>query len=93
MSETVTFSVRMPRAEKARLEALAKDTGRSANRVAAEAIASYLDENAWQVEAVRAAVERADRGGPFYATDDVTAYLEARGRGEGPARPKPVDAS
>ncbi len=91
MTDTVTFSIRMPKAERERLDALAKSMGRSANYVATEAITSYVEANAWQVEAVRQAVERADAGGPFYAHEDVMTYLESRGRGERPERPKPID--
>ena len=87
MAETVTFSVRVPKASKERLEALAKSMGRSTNYVASEAIASYVDANAWQVEEIRKAVEKADAGGPFVRHEDVTAYFEALARGEDPAPP------
>lgn len=90
MAETVTFSVRLPRSEKERLEALAKSMGRSANHVATAAIAAYVDANAWQVEAIREAVAKADAGGPFYAHDDVMDYLERRARGEELERPSPI---
>ncbi len=90
MAETVTFSVRLPKTEKERLEALARNMGRSANYVATAAIAAYVDANAWQVEAIREAVAKADAGGPFYAHEDVMDYLERRARGEKPERPKPV---
>ena len=93
MPETVTFSVRLPKAEKERLEALAKSMGRSANRVATEAIAAFVDANAWQVEQIRKAVEKADAGGPFHDHEAVMDYLERRARGENPERPKPVASS
>ncbi len=88
MDETVTLSVSLPRTAKKRLDAIARSLGRSTGEVAGAVVASYVESeaDAWQVEAV----ERADAGGPFYANDDVTAYLEARARGEKPERPKPV---
>lgn len=79
MAETVTFSVRMPKAEKERLDALARSLGRSGDEVASEAITAYVDANAWQVEQIRKAVEQADAGGPFYAHEDVMAWLESWG--------------
>ncbi len=79
MDETVTLCVSLPRTAKKRLDAIARSLGRSTGEVAGALVASYVESeaDAWQVEAV----ERADAGGPFYANDDVTAYLEARGRG------------
>ena len=46
---TTTFSVRVGRSTKSRLEKLAKNTGRSRSFLAAEAISAYLDTNEWQV--------------------------------------------
>jgi RHH-type transcriptional regulator, rel operon repressor / antitoxin RelB len=40
---TETFSVRLDRAAKARLQKLAKSTGRSRSYLAAEAIVAFLD--------------------------------------------------
>ena len=65
MAESVTFSVRIPKTRKEQLEALAKSMGRSANYIAAEAITSYVDANAWQVEEIRKAVEKADAWCPL----------------------------
>jgi predicted transcriptional regulator len=89
MDETVTLSVSLPRTAKERLDAIARSLGRSTGEIAGEVVASYVESeaDAWQVEAIREAVERADAGGPFYATDDVMAYLEARARGERPELP------
>jgi len=46
---TETFSVRLDRSAKARLQKLAKSTGRSRAFLAAEAISAYLDTNEWLV--------------------------------------------
>src|ERR687883_560381 len=85
-SDSVAFTVRMPRETKAKLDSLAKGMGRSTNYVAGEALASYVTENAWQVEAVA----QADAGGAFYRHEDVLAYFEALDRGERPEVPEPV---
>ena len=87
MQDTVTFSIRMPKASKERLEALAKAMGRSANYIAGKAIASYLDENAWQVEEIGKAVAKADGGGPFVRHEDAMGYLDALAQGQDPAAP------
>jgi predicted transcriptional regulator len=49
---TTTFSVRVGRSTKSRLEKLAKNTGRSRSFLAAEAISAYLDTNEWQVAGI-----------------------------------------
>jgi RHH-type transcriptional regulator, rel operon repressor / antitoxin RelB len=59
---TTTFSVRVGRSTKSRLEKLAKSTGRSRSFLAAEAISAYLDTNEWQVAGITTAVSSLDRG-------------------------------
>ena len=49
---TTTFSVRVGRSTKSRLEKLAKSTGRSRAFLAAEAISAYLDTNEWQISGI-----------------------------------------
>jgi predicted transcriptional regulator len=59
---TETFSVRLDRSAKARLQKLAKSTGRSRAFLAAEAISAYLDTNGWQVAGISKALSSLDRG-------------------------------
>jgi RHH-type transcriptional regulator, rel operon repressor / antitoxin RelB len=59
---TTTFSVRVGRSTKSRLEKLAKSTGRSRSFLAAEAISAYLDTNEWQVAGITTALSSLDRG-------------------------------
>jgi predicted transcriptional regulator len=59
---TTTFSVRVGRSTKSRLERLAKNTGRSRSFLAAEAISAYLDINEWQVAGITKAIASLDRG-------------------------------
>jgi RHH-type rel operon transcriptional repressor/antitoxin RelB len=59
---TDTFSVRVGRSTRSRLEKLAKSTGRSRSSLAAEAIATYLDTNEWQISGITAALSSLDRG-------------------------------
>jgi len=55
------FSSIRPQA-KARLQKLAKSTGRSRSFLAAEAIVAYLDTNEWQVAGITKALSSLDRG-------------------------------
>jgi len=59
---TETFSVRLDRSAKVRLQKLAKSTGRSRAFLAAEAISGYLDTNEWQVAGINKALASLDRG-------------------------------
>jgi predicted transcriptional regulator len=59
---TTTFSVRVGRSTKDRLEKLAKSTGRSRSYLAAEAISAYLDTNEWQVAGITKAIASLDAG-------------------------------
>jgi RHH-type transcriptional regulator, rel operon repressor / antitoxin RelB len=59
---TDTVSVRLARSTKARLQQLAKSTGRSRAFLAAEAIEEYLDINEWQVAGILGAIASLDRG-------------------------------
>jgi RHH-type transcriptional regulator, rel operon repressor / antitoxin RelB len=91
MPGTITVTVRLSKEAKAKLDALSESTKRSKNYLAAEAIAAYVDENAWQIEAIQEAVAEADREEASYAHEEVMSYLERRGQGERDAeRPKPI---
>jgi RHH-type rel operon transcriptional repressor/antitoxin RelB len=58
---TTTFSVRVGRSTKSRLERLAKNAGRSRSFLAAEAISAYLDTNEWQIAGITKALSSLDR--------------------------------
>jgi RHH-type transcriptional regulator, rel operon repressor / antitoxin RelB len=88
MADTTTMTVRLSHQLKDKLERLAESTKRSKSYLAAEAIAEYVDANAWQIEAIREAVEKADAGGPFVSDEDATRYLDALARGESPELPR-----
>ena len=75
--KSVTIAVRTSPETKEQLEALAEDMGRTTSTLAHEAIAAYIKENAWQVEAIGRAVAEADGGGPFVALEDVKRWVES----------------
>jgi RHH-type transcriptional regulator, rel operon repressor / antitoxin RelB len=88
MPDTTTMTVRLSQELKGKLERLAETTKRSKSYLAAEAIAEYVEANAWQVEEIRKAVEKANAGGPFVSEHDAARYLDALSRGENPEPPK-----
>jgi predicted transcriptional regulator len=79
MSEEATITLQLKKETKAKLEALARSTQRDEGVLVAEAIDAYVELDAWQVEEIRKAVEKADAGGPFCAHEDVMAWLESWG--------------
>ena len=75
---SATFTIRVDEADKERLEALARSTGRSRSFLAAEAITEYLAVNEWQIARIKAAMEDLDRG-EFIEHDAVRKWVESWG--------------
>ena len=71
-----TLSIRVDAAQKKRLEKLAKSTGRSRSYLAADAIATYLDVNEWQVAGIQDAITSLDASGGV-AHADVKAWVKS----------------
>jgi predicted transcriptional regulator len=71
---TSIVTVRLDDNLKKRLEALARGTKRSKSFLAAEAIAEYLDREAWQIEETQKALQEADAG-DFASEPDVDAVF------------------
>ena len=59
---TETLSIRIDATTKQRLEALSKRSKRSKSFLAAEAIAAYVDSEAWQIGEIHAGIEELDSG-------------------------------
>ena len=83
-----TFTIRVDEADKARLEALARSTGRSRSFLAAEAISEYLAINEWQTAATRAAMDSLDRGDRV-AHQEVRDWVASWGGAREPDPPRP----
>ena len=64
MTKSTTMTVRISPEVSDKLEVLARDTKRSKAYLASEAIASYVEHNAWQVARITASLEDAKSGGP-----------------------------
>jgi predicted transcriptional regulator len=90
MAETTT--IRLPPKLRARIHALAKQSGRSAHSLILEAVerhADYEEQMRSLVKEALAADEEIERTGEVYRADDVHAWVERLARGHDPARPKP----
>jgi predicted transcriptional regulator len=75
---STTLTIRVDESDKARLDALARSTGRSRSFLAAEAIAEYLSINEWQVVGIKAAIDDLDHGERF-EHESVRKWVESWG--------------
>jgi predicted transcriptional regulator len=90
MAETTT--IRLPPKLRARIHALAKQSGRSAHSFILEAVerhADYEEQMRSLVKEALAADEEIERTGEVYRAGDVHAWVERLARGQEAARPKP----
>jgi predicted transcriptional regulator len=87
MASSDVVTLRLPPAVSKRLARLAKSTARTRSKVAAEAIEKYLDDNAWQVEAIEVGVRAADAG-DLHPHTEVEAWVESWGSKRERRRPK-----
>jgi predicted transcriptional regulator len=60
--QTNTVTARLDPETKARIEMLAKATARSRSFLINEAVKAYVEEQSWQIEAIREGVRQADAG-------------------------------
>jgi predicted transcriptional regulator len=60
--ESVPVSSRVDRAVSEKLDMLSKATSRSRSFLISEAIRAYVDEQAWQIEAIKEGIKQADQG-------------------------------
>lgn len=72
---TIALSLTPELSEK--LDALARETRRDKAELAAEAIASYVDVNAWQIECIKAALDEARSGAPGVPHQEVVRWGKA----------------
>ncbi len=72
-----------------KLVALAHDTNRSKSYLASEAIAAYVDRNAWQVARIRESLEEAKSGAPGVPHEQVAKWVGSWGTGNELPRPEP----
>jgi RHH-type transcriptional regulator, rel operon repressor / antitoxin RelB len=84
-----TLAVELSGADRARLEQLAKATGRSESSLAAEAVSEYLSVQDWQVAAISAAMKSLDRG-EWVPHSAVRDWVESWGTDRELQPPKPT---
>jgi len=73
---TAAFTIRLDDEMLAKLDALAADTDRSRNWIAAKAIENYVELNAWQIQRIKEGIAEADRG--EFATEEELDAIEAK---------------
>lgn len=71
---TAAFTIRLDDETLAKLDALAADTDRSRNWLAAKAIETYIELNSWQIERIKEGIAQADRG-EFATEEEVEAVF------------------
>lgn len=90
MGKSTTMSVRIPPEVDEKLEALARDTKRSKAYLAGEAIADFVERNAWQVARIREAFEEVKAGKPGVPHAAVEEWIESWGTQDELPRPEPA---
>ena|SRR5262245_29912895 len=87
--KTATLNVRIDERLKERLDRLARSRRRSTNYLASQAIASYVEHNAWQVEEIqRALKESRSPGARFVPHDEAMDWFESLGTDRPLPKPK-----
>jgi len=82
---TETLSIRIDSETKQRLEALSKRSRRSKSFLAAEAIAAYVESEAWQIGEIQAGIAELDSG-QGVSHEKVSKWLKSWGK-PGESRP------
>jgi len=75
---TTTFTIRVPTDVKRRLDKLAKVTSRSRSWLAADAVATYVTEQDWQLSEIEEGIKDADAG-RVVAHEEVKRWLNSWG--------------
>ncbi len=89
---SATTTIRLPPKLRSRLQALAKQSGRSAHSMIVEAVerhAAYAEQIQRLVKEAVAADVEIERTGQVYRAEDVHAWMGRLAREEAAAKPKP----
>jgi predicted transcriptional regulator len=80
MSQSEVVTVRLTPEIKAKLDALSQSTRRSKSWLAAEAIALYVEQESWQIQAIEETVRIADSPeSKWIEGEDVESWLDSWG--------------
>jgi predicted transcriptional regulator len=89
MAKNEVVTVRLKPDVREKLDALARDTNRSASHLASEAIEAYVNLHAWQVEHIKAALTEDEAGGPAVPHEEVVQWVQSWGKDRELPRPQP----
>lgn len=89
MSKNATMTVRLSPELDEKLAALARERKRSKSDLASEAIAAFVDVDAWQVAHIKELLDEARSGAPGVLHEDVVRWVESWDIGHELPRPKP----
>lgn len=89
MTKSATMTVRLSFELDEKLAALAREQKRSKSDLASEAIAAYVDVDAWQVAHVEEALAEARSGAPGVLHEDVVRWVKSWDTEHELPRPKP----
>ena len=84
---TETLSIRLDSETKARLDILAQTSKRSKSFLAAEAIAAFVEQEAWQVKELQTAITELDSGQAI-SHEKAASWLKSWGTAEEQNRPR-----
>ena len=70
-----TITIRIPKAQKAALDALAERMDVNRSELVGEALRAYLEAQEWQIQEIKQAVKEADKG-KFASNAEVKAFFE-----------------
>jgi RHH-type transcriptional regulator, rel operon repressor / antitoxin RelB len=88
MSKSTTMTVRLSPDVNSKLGALAKDAKRSKSYLASEAISSFVERNAWQIEEIKEGLREAQSGVPGVRHAEVRKWVRSWGTKRELKRPR-----
>ena len=77
MAKSMTMTVRIAPELGDKLDALARDTNRSKAYLASEAIATYVERNAWQIAHIKAGLVEAQRGDLGIPHEEMERWMDS----------------
>lgn len=77
MAKSTTMTVRIAPEVSEKLEALARDTNRTKAYLAGEAIADFVERNAWQVAHIKQALQEAKSGSPGIPHHEIERWMDS----------------
>jgi predicted transcriptional regulator len=89
VAKSTTMTVRIPPEVSDMLDALARETKRSRAYLAGEAIADFVERNAWQVARIKHALDDARAGSPGVPQVEVEQWMESWDTDHELSRPEP----